>query len=97
MLRDANIVTTLPVVDLDRARKFYEEKLELIPKQEMDQGVVYEAGEKTQLYLYKRDSSKADHTAASFIVKDIEAEVKRLKENGVRFARNIDRHLRLCL
>jgi hypothetical protein len=35
--------------------------------------------------MYKRDSTKADHTVASFMVDDIEIEVNHLKEKGVIF------------
>jgi hypothetical protein len=37
------------------------------------------------LYIYQRGATKAEHTAASFEVEDIEAEVKELKAKGVKF------------
>ena len=71
MLASAPIHPTLPVVDLERARKFYEGKLGLKAVR-VDSppapGVMYEAGEGTSLYIYQRAATKADHTAASFIV-----------------------------
>ncbi|UCF13719.1 MAG: VOC family protein [Thermoplasmatales archaeon] len=85
MLVNAQLVATVPVVDLERARRFYEEKLDLNLCEINEQGIVFEAGDETQLYLYKRDQTKADHTVASFLVEDIETEVKRLKEKGVVF------------
>ena len=45
----------------------------------------FEAGNNTQLHLYKRDTTKVDHTVVSFIVDDIENEVNNLKEKGVIF------------
>jgi catechol 2,3-dioxygenase-like lactoylglutathione lyase family enzyme len=86
MLANAKIHPTLPVVDLKRAQKFYEEKLGLkIVKSDPSPGVLLQAGDGTMLYIYQRAATKADHTAASFSVKDVEAEVKELKAKGVVF------------
>jgi catechol 2,3-dioxygenase-like lactoylglutathione lyase family enzyme len=86
MLINAKVHPTLPVVDLDRAKKFYEEKLGLkVIQTDPSPGAVLQAGEGTQLYIYQRAATKADHTAASFSVKDIEATVKELKAKGVVF------------
>ena len=38
MLSKNKIVTTIPVVDINRAKQFYEEKLELKLLEEMDDG-----------------------------------------------------------
>lgn len=85
MLTNAPIVTILPVVDMERAKGFYEEKLGLKPLQELPERTIYECGEGTKLGLYQREPTKADHTVASFIVEDVEAEVKELKQKGVPF------------
>jgi catechol 2,3-dioxygenase-like lactoylglutathione lyase family enzyme len=86
MLITARVHPTLPVVDLDRARKFYEEKLGLkVLRTDPSPGAVLQAGEGTQLYIYQRAATKADHTAAAFVVKDVEATVKGLKAKGVAF------------
>ncbi|MCK5300812.1 MAG: VOC family protein [Thermoplasmatales archaeon] len=85
MLSEKSVVTTIPVVDIERAKNFYENKLELKLLEEMDEGLFFEAGNNTQLYMYKRDSTKADHTVASFMVDDIENEVNHLKEKGIIF------------
>ena len=86
MLADARVHPTLPVVDFDRARKFYEGILGLkVIKTDPSPGAVLQAGEGTYLYIYKREATKADHTAASFTVKDVEATVKGLKAKGVVF------------
>lgn len=78
----------MPVVDLERARKFYEEKLGLKAVR-VDPppapGVMYEAGEGTGLYIYQRAATKADHTVATFEVDNVEAEIKDLKAKGVVF------------
>ena len=86
MLANAPVHATLPVVDFDRARKFYEETLGLkVIKTDPSPGAVLQAGEGTYIYIYKRGATKADHTAASFTVKDVEATVKGLKAKGVVF------------
>ena len=86
MLKSAVVNPTLPVVDIKRARKFYEEKLGLkVIKEDPSPGLMIEAGKGTHLYLYQRGATKADHTVANFVVADVEAEVKQLKAKGVKF------------
>ena len=91
MLGDARIELMLPVVDLERAKKFYGETLGL---RALDQGspelasemAFFKAGEGTQINLYRRDAAtKADHTVGSFRVKDVEATVAALSARGVVF------------
>ena len=85
MLSDSRVSAVLPVVDLERARKFYEEKLGLQAGDTLG-GVMFECGHGSQLVLYHRDSStKADHTAAGWEVDDVEKVVKDLREKGVVF------------
>ena len=38
MLSEKSVVTTIPVVDIERAKNFYENKLELKLLEEMDEG-----------------------------------------------------------
>jgi len=86
MLNQALVAATLPAVDISRARKFYTELLGLkVTKEDESPGFMVEAGNKTMLYIYERGATKADNTAASFYVKDVEKEVNELKEKGVKF------------
>ncbi len=86
MLSKAIVTPTLPVVDLKRARKFYEEKLGLkVISEDPSPGITLEAGNGTRLYIYQRSVTKADHTVAEFKVEDVEAEVKSLKGKGIKF------------
>jgi len=86
MLGSAYVRADLPVVDLERARRFYAEKLGLkVLTEDPSPGIVLGAGNGTAIYPYQRGATKADHTAAEFIVVDVEAEVKELKGKGVRF------------
>jgi len=86
MLTNAAIHPTLPAVDLGRSRKFYEEILGLkVAATDPSPGILFEAGEDTRVYVYQRGATKAEHTAASFTVDDVEATVKELKAKGVTF------------
>ncbi|MCH7492271.1 VOC family protein [Patescibacteria group bacterium] len=86
MLGDAKVEVTIPVVDLDRAKKFYGETLGLKPMGvDIPESELYEAGSGTLVYIYLRGATKADHTVASFEVPDVEETVKELKEKGVVF------------
>jgi catechol 2,3-dioxygenase-like lactoylglutathione lyase family enzyme len=85
MLKDKMVAATLPVVDMERARKFYEDKLGLKVMQADKGGVMLQAGGGTALFLYQRGPTKADHTVASFNVDNIEAEMSELGAKGVVF------------
>ena len=86
MLINAIVRPTLPAVDIKRARKFYEETLGLkVVGEDPSPGIFLQAGKGSELYIYQRSATKADHTVISFEVKDIEAEAKELKRMGVKF------------
>jgi catechol 2,3-dioxygenase-like lactoylglutathione lyase family enzyme len=86
MLTNAPAHPTLPAVDLERAKKFYEGTLGLrVIFEDPSPGAVLQAGEGSTIYIYQRAATKADHTVAGFRVKDIEATVKELKAKGVEF------------
>ena len=79
------ILPDLPVVDLERAREFYEGKLGFEPMEITEGGVLYRIGENSGFYIYQRGATKADHTEASFVVDDVEGEVGELRNKGVVF------------
>lgn len=88
MLTSRPITPILPVTNLERARKFYSERLGLQPIDGANppEKIIFEAGRGTKLELLRRDQpTKAEHTALSFEVEDIEREVKELEARGVRF------------
>ena len=90
MLTNSAVHPTIPVLDLVRAREFYEEKLGLKVSRTNPPpapGVTYKVGENTSLYIYQPVATvaKAGHTLAAFEVDDIEEEVKELKAKGVTF------------
>lgn len=86
MLSDAPVTTMLPVKDLDRARRFYEGCLGLRPGGLKPDGkFVYEVGGATLALFPKAGGTRADHTAISFRVSDIEASIQALQRAGVAF------------
>lgn len=86
MLANSKVSPTLPVVDLERAKDFYANKLGLTEEKGtgMDDAI-FAAGDGTKVYLYKRAQTKADNTACGFEVSNIEEEVANLKSKGVVF------------
>jgi catechol 2,3-dioxygenase-like lactoylglutathione lyase family enzyme len=87
MLTDAPVTTMLPVKDLNRAREFYERKLGLKPLGLRQDGKFQFAGGSGGIIaLFPKDGgTKADHTAVSFQVKNVEQAIKDLKQRGVVF------------
>ena len=89
MLTNSPVRPTIPVVDLDRAKRFYEITLGLKPVRANNDSIfgtaMFECGNGTQIELYQRSPSKADHTVATFEVSDIEEEVNALRGKGVVF------------
>jgi catechol 2,3-dioxygenase-like lactoylglutathione lyase family enzyme len=85
MLDNSMIVATVPVTDLDRAKRFYGETLGLTFLWENPASVRFGCGGGTQLSIFRRASSTADHTLAHFEVSDIEAVVLELEDREVSF------------
>ncbi|WP_345121261.1 VOC family protein, partial [Quisquiliibacterium transsilvanicum] len=86
MLSDSSITTMLPVIDLDRARLFYEGRLGLHPLGSSPDGkFLYSCGGATLALFPKPEGTRAEHTAVSFRVADIEAEISDLESRGVVF------------
>jgi predicted enzyme related to lactoylglutathione lyase len=85
MLGNAKVLATLPAEDIQRAVKFYTEVLGLQVSQSDDGSALLEAGDGSQIFMYQRARTVAEHTAATFEVADIEAAVKGLTDKGVTF------------
>lgn len=86
MLRDAAIAPYIPVSDMNRARRFYQDTLGLKPKEEFGGGVVYECGQGTVFFMYKSAGAGTSKASCAFWqVDDVEAEVAGLKARGVVF------------
>lgn len=86
-LNASQVTVMLPVRDLSRARQFYERALALPAGEERPDGkVVYHCGN-TEIALFpKPEGTKAEHTALSFRVENIQTSIAELEERGVVFA-----------
>jgi catechol 2,3-dioxygenase-like lactoylglutathione lyase family enzyme len=86
MLSRFPVHATVAAADLDRARRWYEEKLGLTPEQETPGGVWYRFAGDAWLYLYATPSAgTARSTVAGWTVTGIEAVMADLRERGVTF------------
>ena len=87
MLTQSRVTTVLPVVDVDRARRFYEEKLGLQGGEPRPYGgFAYHLGGESTIELSPRNEpTKNQYTAMSFEVENVEHEVQDLEGRGVRF------------
>jgi catechol 2,3-dioxygenase-like lactoylglutathione lyase family enzyme len=86
MLAAFPVVASMPAVDIERARRFYTETLGMKPVHvPVADGALFEAGNGSRIYLYQRGPTKADHTAATFTVENIEQVVDDLTARGVVF------------
>src|SRR5207244_1770345 len=80
-LGNAHLTTILPAVNLERARRFYRETLGLREGRSTPEGgVVFAAGDGTDLEVLRRDNpTKAEHTALTFEVKNLDREIQDLE------------------
>ncbi len=86
MLKNARIVPYIPVANAARARKFYEEKIGLVAKEEYAGGVVYECGDGSWVFMYPSAGAGTSRASTAFwAVDDVVAEVAALRKKGVVF------------
>lgn len=83
----SDVTCMLPVKDMARARRFYEEQLALQPQGLRPDGkFTYRVGGTTLALFPKPEGTKAEHTALSFRVDRIEPAIAALQARGVKFA-----------
>jgi catechol 2,3-dioxygenase-like lactoylglutathione lyase family enzyme len=88
MLRDAPVTTVLIAKDINRAREFYTGKLglRLMALPTPKDSAAFESGNGTMLYLYEQvGGTRANHTAAIWLVRDIEKTAEKMRKKGVVF------------
>jgi predicted enzyme related to lactoylglutathione lyase len=87
MLGSMPITLILPVIDMERAQAFYEQALGLSPQGLNPDGkFIFAAAGGAHIALIQRDGgTKAEHTAVSFEVADVEAAINALEARGVVF------------
>ena len=87
MVRENKISAVLVSTDLERAQRFYEDKVGLnLSAETIKNHLVFECGDGTSLLIYGRPSgNKADHTQIRFWSGDIEKDVAELVAKGIEF------------
>jgi catechol-2,3-dioxygenase len=86
MLKDAQAIAVIPVHDLGKARTFYEKMLGLTPMEGGRSGgeAMYALGG-TQLMVYETTAELGGATKTTLVVKDLDKEMRDLKNHGVVF------------
>ena len=86
MLGNKPAAATLPVRDMQRARDFYENTLGLSPVQDMEDGILYGAGNSVVLVYKSEYAGTNKATAATWAVGgDFDGIVDGLRQKGVTF------------
>jgi catechol 2,3-dioxygenase-like lactoylglutathione lyase family enzyme len=85
MLDKGNVAARLPARDLNRARKFYSEKLGLEPIEERPGGLRYQCGSGSFALFQSAGAPSGTHTQMGWEVADIDATVALLRSRGVLF------------
>lgn len=83
MLKNSNVATRLPAKDLQRARRFYAEKLGLEPVEERSGGLLYRCGSGKFALFESAGAASGTHTQMAWEVEDIEVAVAELRRRGV--------------
>ncbi|MEO9014245.1 MAG: VOC family protein [Terrimesophilobacter sp.] len=86
MLNEMEVVAVLPASDLQRARSFYHDKLNLDPAEQYGDNLVYRAGHGSSFELYETpNAGTAQNTQMCWMTDDLDAEMERLRDRGVIF------------
>jgi catechol 2,3-dioxygenase-like lactoylglutathione lyase family enzyme len=84
-LAHSDVATRLPAQDLDRARRWYSEKLGLDPVEERPGGLRYRCGSTYFVVFQSMGKASGESTQMAWEVDDIAAVVADLKSRGVEF------------
>ena len=79
------VATRLPAKDLDRARAWYAEKLDLHPVEERPGGLRYAIGDGEFVLFASTGASDGAFTQMAFEVADLRAAIAELRRRGVVF------------
>jgi len=89
-LSECKAVTTLPATDIERARRFYAEKLGLTSTPGAAPGhYLYQCGGATFALYETAGKASGTHDQMGFSVSDLETVVRQLKARGVVFTGDI--------
>jgi catechol 2,3-dioxygenase-like lactoylglutathione lyase family enzyme len=85
MLAHGRVATRLPAQDLERARRFYAEKLGLEPSEERPGGLLYRGASGEFALFASAGAPSGAHTQMGWEVDDLAAVVAGLRARGVVF------------
>ncbi|WP_246142445.1 VOC family protein [Nocardioides rubriscoriae] len=86
LLQDSQVTANIPARDIERARRFYADKLGLRPAEEDPGGLLYHTTRGTTFHVYETEhAGKSEHTIAQFKVPDVGPVVSDLRAQGVTF------------
>jgi catechol 2,3-dioxygenase-like lactoylglutathione lyase family enzyme len=86
MLSDRRCAAMLPAKDVERAKSWYADTLDLKPTYEDEGGVQYNAGEGTEFWVYPSQFAGTNQaTAMGFYASDLSTEMGDLRSRGVTF------------
>ena len=86
-LSDCSVQALMAVSDLDRARRFYEHQLGLVPGDEEEEAVRYPCADGTGVlvYLSAENAGKSPATLAGWFVDDLDQTMAELASQDVAF------------
>jgi catechol 2,3-dioxygenase-like lactoylglutathione lyase family enzyme len=86
-LSDCSVETLLAVSDLERAKRFYEHQLGLVPGDVEQEGVRYPCANGTRIFVYlsPENAGKSPATLAGWFVDDLDETMDELLARGVVF------------
>lgn len=85
MLGNSDVFATIPAQDLERAKSFYADKLDLKPVEEAPEGLRYRCGTGGFLLFESSGAASGTHTQMGWDVDDLESTVEELRGRGVVF------------
>jgi catechol 2,3-dioxygenase-like lactoylglutathione lyase family enzyme len=85
-LTDAPLFASIPANDIERAKRWYQEKLGLTPAMDLGPaGQLYRSGGVQWLLYETPNAGTAKHTLGGWVIPDIDESMKELRANGVVF------------
>ena len=86
VLNTSQVNVVVPAQNMERAKQFYRDTLSLDINHEGPSGVLFSAGEGTQILVYPRPNGEpAEQTIATWEVDDLDGAVKELSKQGIDF------------
>jgi len=85
MLEGATAHTTLPALDIERAKAFYRDKVGATPSEAADAGAFFTLGGSSFSLYPTPNPTRGGHTQMAIRVTDVDAAVKELRDRGVVF------------